>query len=775
MSTEVRQSIADSRALYFSDFQPEDCSEDSVARRPSYVGLSHAVNGYTPYSAYSARPAEKKISPPIQIPVSPPATLDSVGLVLSQDQYHKSITEFEAVMRDLSNGSFDMGRPQRNTDMIDATGVPSKRHIISNGDNFFPKTHSRQIIDEGDKKSVEIVTKFHSDEEHSPTYRSSPSRQNLVQKQIERLYGDTLCQVTSPTSSDNGSPDKPERKISGGFFAKRFGITKMKDHSTRKVESSESQSPVEYKPLKVPKVFQLLRPEFREQLKQSSCKIEIPQETDRVKQERIIPIRRENGDKKSGENGESVVPVKVNGSLNNNNNKTPSSEERIIPIRRESGEIGISSTPKRPAGFAPKVNGFNSTNSAWASSLRNGSSSKAGAGDIKNQKQEVSNGSTGSNGSSATNGSKAGVVRKLSPLSPKHLVVAQSSEKPAPMPKPEHLKSPPLSPEPAASPSSPTPPLVSSSPGGDEGESKVGKPEEPAEITPAAPPTLETSQDRVQSDPNLNTPQSGNNGKQALDNSFEEFEGEEYPEEFYYDNPPCGLRERELLCPIMEEDNESTASGSIMNLANTSNNSAVIGSGYSTDDPLLITEQGEVQDGHYFIKVLENEIFKFEENICDFEEDLNGGSNIPEDVRDTILTVIGMAKLLMAQKLTQFRELCYKNINVSRDEDPFVPTCQDLAGFWDMVSIQVEQIHKRFDGLVELKRADWVVKKPEPVKNNKTVSKKTPSNKGKPKEKSEAAKARDEARKKMLEERKRMMKEKAKAQAGGEDGLILIM
>merc|ERR1712110_530705 len=264
-------------------------------------------------------------------------------------------------------------------------------------------------------------------------------------------------------------------------------------------------------------------------------------------------------------------------------------------------------------------------------------------------------------------------------------------------------------------------------------------------------------------DSTLLSPESGQNDKQPLDNSFEEFEGEEYPEDFYYDNPPCGLRERELLCPIMEEDNESTASVSIVNLANTSNNSAVIGNGYSSDDPLLITDQGEAQDGHYFIKVLENEIFKFEENICDFEEDLNGGSNIPEDVRDSILTVIGMAKLLMAQKLTQFRELCYKNINVSRDEDPFVPTCQDLAGFWDMVSIQVEQIHRRFDGLVELRRAGWVVKKPEPVKKNK------------PKEKSEAAKARDEARKKMLEERKRMMKEKAKAQAAGEDGLILIM
>ena len=601
MSTEVRQSIADSRALYFSDFQPEQSGSDqsveegeSGARKPSYVGLSHAVNGYTPYSAYPARGNQKKISPPIQIPVSPPSTLDSVGLVLSQDQYHKSVTEFEAVMRDLSNGSFDMGRPQRNTDMIDATGVASKRHIISNGDNFFPKTHSRQIIDEGDKTSVEIVTKFHSDDEHSPTYRSSASRQNLVQKQIERLYGDTLCQVrmTSPEpqsdsspSTENGSPDKPERKSSGGFFAKRFGITKMKDHSTRKIESSESQSPVEYKPLKVPKVFQLLRPEFREQLKQSSCKIEIPQETDRQKQERIIPIKRETGEK------ERVVPITVshntnnglNGSLNNNNNKTPSSEERVIPIRRESGDItnALTSTPKRPTGFAPKVNGFNSSNSAWASSLRNGSVSKVGAAETNSEKSEVSNGSTSSTGSTGSNGStgsKQGVVRKLSPLSPKHIVVPHSSEKPAPMPKPEHLKSPPLSPEPAAN-----PPTI--------GENKVAKPEEPAEISPAAPapPTQETRQDTTAQSPvlpptdttktsSLISPETvNNNDKQALDNSFEEFEGSEYPEDFYYDNPPCGLRERELLCPIMEEDNESTASGSIVNLANTSNNSAVIG------------------------------------------------------------------------------------------------------------------------------------------------------------------------------------------------------
>merc|ERR1719242_1733769 len=264
----------------------------------------------------------------------------------------------------------------------------------------------------------------------------------------------------------------------------------------------------------------------------------------------------------------------------------------------------------------------------------------------------------------------------------------------------------------------------------------------------------------------------------SLDSSYEDNE-DDYPEEFYeqyqHHNTTGGLRERELLCPIMEEDNESTASGSTCNLATPRDNNTVIGGQFSPDDPFLATDRGEVQDGVYFIKVLENEIFKFEEQICDWEEELNIGADIPEDARDTILTVIGMAKLLMAQKLTQFRGLCDKNIHVTREEDPFVPTNMDLAGFWDMVSIQVDQIHDRFSKLGDLRRAGWVVKKPEVVKNNKTAAKKTPAPKSKPKEKSEAAKARDEARKKMLEERKRMMKEKARSAAGETDGMILIM
>ena len=71
----------------------------------------------------------------------------------------------------------------------------------------------------------------------------------------------------------------------------------------------------------------------------------------------------------------------------------------------------------------------------------------------------------------------------------------------------------------------------------------------------------------------------------------------------------------------------------------------------------------------YFLQVLEIEIFKFEEQICDFEEELGASDNtgdeskkIPEEVRDSILAAIGKAKLLISQKLQQFRGLCDKNI-----------------------------------------------------------------------------------------------------------------
>ena len=517
----------------------------------------------------------------------------SVGLVLQQEQdsLHRSVSEFEAVMRDLSSGSgLDMGR---GSDVVDRS---------RNGgaaDSFYPSTHSRQVVGE----QLEIVTKFHCDEEHSPTYTSpaTTSRSNLVQKQIERLYGDTV----NGQDSHNGENGKPERKTSGGFFAKRFGICKMKSERNQKViETSAAANgdggQMDFKPLKVPAVFRLLRPEFREQLKQNSCKIDARIVT--PEKERIIPIRREADTQQ--QTAERVVPISEEAAApanNNNNNKTPSSAERMIPIRRESGDI--SSTPKRPSGFAPKVNGFSSS-SGSAKQTNNGAvNTGAGAGaSTDTAKQEPAPASNGA--------AKPGVVRKLSPLSPKHLAAAPGAEKPAPMPKPEHLKSPPMSPEPRvaaavtpgpAPPPTPPPPSAAAAPVPDLAAAKVAKPAGPAEPpTPAAGQLQCENGVSVQCVPLLTpdttivSPELINNNQVTAktESQFEEYEGrgvgageydnpEEYPEEFYYDNPPpCGLRERELLCPIMEEDNESTASGSIVNLAPA--NGPVIG------EPLLL-------------------------------------------------------------------------------------------------------------------------------------------------------------------------------------------
>ena len=58
-----------------------EISSNRGSRKPSYVGLSCAVSGYSPYTKYSTELTDipRKVTPPAQIPVaSPPQTLDAV-------------------------------------------------------------------------------------------------------------------------------------------------------------------------------------------------------------------------------------------------------------------------------------------------------------------------------------------------------------------------------------------------------------------------------------------------------------------------------------------------------------------------------------------------------------------------------------------------------------------------------------------------------------------------------------------------------------------------
>jgi hypothetical protein len=127
----------------------------------------------------------------------------------------------------------------------------------------------------------------------------------------------------------------------GGFFAKRFGIVKQRDYSSkqrREAEESAAEShPLDLKTLKVPAVFRLLRPEFREQLKLNSCQVGIPldQSAAPPKKERIIPIVRESAEENGlvVKNGDTrVTPEKAV--------VTAIASERLIPIvvQKQNGE-----------------------------------------------------------------------------------------------------------------------------------------------------------------------------------------------------------------------------------------------------------------------------------------------------------------------------------------------------------------------------------------------------------------------------------------------------
>lgn len=85
-----------------------------------------------------------------------------------------------------------------------------------------------------------------------------------------------------------------------------------------------------------------------------------------------------------------------------------------------------------------------------------------------------------------------------------------------------------------------------------------------------------------------------------VEDLVEDDDDEELIEEY-----PCGgIRERTLLCPIQEEDTESTASGSSLSVASKRQQSATTGSNNAAaEESNNKVIQEEVHDGHYFIRV----------------------------------------------------------------------------------------------------------------------------------------------------------------------------
>ncbi|GAB1301295.1 Disks large-associated protein 1 [Apodemus speciosus] len=123
-----------------------------------------------------------------------------------------------------------------------------------------------------------------------------------------------------------------------------------------------------------------------------------------------------------------------------------------------------------------------------------------------------------------------------------------------------------------------------------------------------------------------------------------------------------------------------------------------------TEDPLEAVQRSVChRDGHWFLKLLQAERDRME-GWCKQMEREERENNLPEDILGKIRTAVGSAQLLMAQKFYQFRELCEENLNPSAHPRP---TSQDLAGFWDMLQLSIENISMKFDELHQLKANNW--------------------------------------------------------------------
>ncbi|KAH7945812.1 hypothetical protein HPB49_015889 [Dermacentor silvarum] len=188
-----------------------------------------------------------------------------------------------------------------------------------------------------------------------------------------------------------------------------------------------------------------------------------------------------------------------------------------------------------------------------------------------------------------------------------------------------------------------------------------------------------------------------------------------------------------------------------------------------------------VREGHTFLATLSSTQQVLECRIREAEQDLNEAA-ISEDMKGRIRAAIGKANLLINKKFKQFKELCLKNIEQNVD-DPFPTTGSDLAGFWDMVMLQVDNVHTLFEELSVLKANNWVepaetesTRAAVPRPARKVASRSVPASPKRSEKAEEAAKSRLEARKRLMEAKRqaRQQQQSQPAMARDEDISIFV-
>ncbi|XP_072307565.1 disks large-associated protein 4-like isoform X2 [Eucyclogobius newberryi] len=109
------------------------------------------------------------------------------------------------------------------------------------------------------------------------------------------------------------------------------------------------------------------------------------------------------------------------------------------------------------------------------------------------------------------------------------------------------------------------------------------------------------------------------------------------------------------------------------------------------------------RDGQWFLKLLEAERGRME-GWCEQMEQETQDHQLSAEVLGKVRSAVGSAQLLMSQKFQQFQGLCEQNLDPLSSSRP---SLQDLAGFWDLLQISIEDISLKFDELYHLKSSEW--------------------------------------------------------------------
>ncbi|XP_013878484.1 disks large-associated protein 4 isoform X2 [Austrofundulus limnaeus] len=168
-----------------------------------------------------------------------------------------------------------------------------------------------------------------------------------------------------------------------------------------------------------------------------------------------------------------------------------------------------------------------------------------------------------------------------------------------------------------------------------------------------------------------------------------------------------------------------------------------------------------LRDGNWFLKLLQAETGRME-GWCQQMEQETKDNKLSEEVLGTIRSAVGSAQLLISQKFEQFRGLCNENLNISANPRP---TAQDLAGFWDLLQLSIEDISMKFDELYQLKANNWQLpEKTEKKDENKQLPSSAPKKQSKPRLSTGKDRSVDSAVDKQRQEaRKRLMAAKKAA------------